>query len=640
MPVLLVAGIAYFLLAGLIILIWGRRLSRHGDWLAWSGVLVALGVFAALAGALAEEGYRAWHLGRGWVGSPGETGAIAVGVLEDPVGLAVALIALALTAVAFSSRQLILKEPRPERIYAALSFSTAGVALSWISLTPWLAFIGIGLTVLGGFFALGARWEENGEAALATRFVIQRSGGLILAVFGACGLALSRAGLSWGDPASWSTDAGLVPVDLIGGICLLAGLFVQLQPFPFLGWALTPSGVPTLLRALSTQIFPGLATFAVLIRSGAELERMGLLVPFGWVQLLSVAFAVGAGLFQSQWRMGFGAWLSSAFSITSACLVFSGPANAFSLLVGVALGGTAVAGCASSLGFGGSQSASNRSRALWARILGFAGMATATGLLLFAPAGGFIQWISGAWNDPLVAALFALAIFAHLCLGWKLAWQLSFVKNLVQVPWVSVLSPVLLVLFGLAVAWRGSLTGGAIPGDPDRVAPSAIELFFNGQSATGILEESAFLGASGTFWTSLVVALALGYWLARKARQRKEPQELKGVALFVAEGYRVDRGAERGLKLIARLGGQVVEAIDERVWREWLPRGADFAIRRIAALAMAIDTRLLSGLRLALRKCVDAPAAGLQLIQNGNIQWYIFFAIGSGVLMLLHFMRS
>ncbi|MCM2322535.1 MAG: hypothetical protein NDJ90_04665, partial [Oligoflexia bacterium] len=94
------------------------------------------------------------------------------------------------------------------------------------------------------------------------------------------------------------------------------------------------------------------------------------------------------------------------------------------------------------------------------------------------------------------------------------------------------------------------------------------------------------------------------------------------------------------LTALALLGEGVVGAIDVKAWREWLPRGIARAIERVAAAAAFVDSLLSARLRTGLAKAVELPARGLQLLQNGDVQWYLFFAIGSGVVMLVYYLRN
>ena len=41
-----------------------------------------------------------------------------------------------------------------------------------------------------------------------------------------------------------------------------------------------------------------------------------------------------------------------------------------------------------------------------------------------------------------------------------------------------------------------------------------------------------------------------------------------------------------------------------------------------------------------LRKWVEVPAKALQLIQNGDLQWYLVFGIGMMIALLVHFVRA
>jgi hypothetical protein len=41
----------------------------------------------------------------------------------------------------------------------------------------------------------------------------------------------------------------------------------------------------------------------------------------------------------------------------------------------------------------------------------------------------------------------------------------------------------------------------------------------------------------------------------------------------------------------------------------------------------------------ALRRGVEIPGKLLQLVQNGDVQWYLFFAMSCALAILIHFLR-
>jgi hypothetical protein len=54
---------------------------------------------------------------------------------------------------------------------------------------------------------------------------------------------------------------------------------------------------------------------------------------------------------------------------------------------------------------------------------------------------------------------------------------------------------------------------------------------------------------------------------------------------------------------------------------------------------VALDTELSERLVKFLRNGIDIPAKALQLLQNGDVQWYLLFALASGIAIFFHFLK-
>jgi formate hydrogenlyase subunit 3/multisubunit Na+/H+ antiporter MnhD subunit len=206
---------------------------------------------------------------RGWIGPRDLEGAITVGILEDPLGLAMIVLSSVLTLIFVSSRWL---APQGEvRHYAGAVLGLSGVSLAWLSSTPWLAFIGIGIITLAGFVGLGV--DENREAAeKISRFGRERAWGLIFAILGAAVLAGQRGALGFQLGFAFPAQRLDSFFDLAGGALLLTGLYLHLQPFPFLGWLVSDSNFS------GTRCFRfgnSLSTGASVRWSASDLWRMG-----------------------------------------------------------------------------------------------------------------------------------------------------------------------------------------------------------------------------------------------------------------------------------------------------------------------------------------------------------------------------
>jgi hypothetical protein len=636
---LLVVGLA--LMGGcLVTLAWGRRFPRQGDWLVGLGLLALL-VGALISGArLSERAFAAEAWARGWIWPHDAPGAITVGVLRDALGVAFSVLMGLVAASGLLGSGGIARDPRAGRYYAALGLGAGGVALAWFALTPWLALTGCAVAVFGGFLALGSRWDAPAEAANAIRFGYERSWGLLLSLLGLCILAGERAPLTLQQGAgAWSTPAN--PSVILGAGLLFFGALAQLQPFPLLGWVMRESETRCTARILVAQAFPAWAVFALLVRLEPRFREAGLFPDLGWLGLASSALAALAGLLSSSWRLSLGAWLSAGFSLAVAMLAFNGPSTAFCVALGIGLGASALAGFGTALEVGGPASSAGNQRASWAKVGCALAAAVGSGFSGFIAAGGLVRFLSLVWPQPALVGLSAVVFFVFAFLGWKVAWQAMALTDSTQAGWAEVMAPYALILFSLGVIWTGTLSGGLIPGDADRVFRSLLELFF-GTSGEAWGDDASIGPASGLYWAVQVLAAVTGL-LTVGRRPEFWPgvsRKLPRFSAFVAAGYGFDALFQKLLLGLWWTGGASVRFFDRNLWGSWFPTLLGKGMRRGAAAVALADLRLSRGLGEVIRSWVEAPAKGLQLIQNGDVQWYLFFAVGSGIAILAYFMKT
>jgi hypothetical protein len=640
-PALLLVVVLALCCGCLVVLSWGRKLPRQGDWLVGLGLLGLL-IGSVISGIrFSEHGFVPETWGRGWIWPHDEVGAITVGVLNDALGVAVAMLCALVAALGLIGSGGPGHAPRAGRSYAALGLGAGGVALAWYALTPWLALTGTAITLFGGFLALGRQWDTPGEAQIAMRFGYERSWGLLLSLFGLYVLAGEHAPLSLLRSAgAWSTPT--TPSVFLGAGLLFFGAFVQLQPFPILGWVMKPSETPSPARIMVSQVFSAWAVLALLVRLEPQFREEGLFPDLGWLGLASSALAALAGLLNTQWRLSLGAWLSSGFSLAVAALAFSGPSAAFSIAIGAGLGAAALAAFGAALESGGTVSHAGKQRAIWAKVGCGIAAAAGTGFAGFISAGGLVRAGSLVWSQPALVGAGAVVLFVLVFLGWNVARQaISAFKDSTQASWVAVLAPYGLIVLSLGVIWSGTLSGGLIPGDPDRVFHSLFSLFF-GPAGEAWGDEAAIAPASGLYW--MIQLLAAGAALMTAGRN---PDFWPGVArklprfsAFVESGYGVDALFERVLLGLTWTGNVSVRYFDRSRWGSWLSGLLGRGAHRGATFVAIADLKLSRGLGEAVRGWVEAPAKALQLIQNGDVQWYLIFAVGSGVAILAYFMKT
>lgn len=637
-PFILVVSIALLALSGVITLAWGRKLPRNGDWLVAVFLAVLAGALIFAGNGLVEEATKAHVWLRGWIWPKDLEGALPAGVLQDAQGLVLAGLGVIFAALMLAGGRVLPGQPRPERTNSAIAFAAAGCALSWLALTPWLALGGLSLVIFAGFLSLGSRWDSDEESELAIRFGRERAFGIILSVLGACALAGGHAPLIWSKTQHWISDAqGASIAENIGAVLLLAGLLVQLQPFPLLSWTVSPGRTSPWIRITMAQVFPAWATFGILLRLQMSLGHPVVFSVMGWVLLASTLLAVVSGILQSEWEAALGAWFSAGATLAAAILCLASPEAALALIVGLGLGVTAFTCCQSLLQ---SAEAPVDGEALaggtvvWAKTAGFFGIAAAIGVAGFVSAGGQVDWLMQSWRDPAQAAAAVSAVALFSILGWKLGWLMSRRKVASMPHWSSLVVPTVLILLSLGIAWTGEILGGALPGGADRVAPSLMELLFGARTA-GAEESPTVYGA---YIGIIILSLGAAYWAS--LRTLKPQAEGFGSKLhrLIVSGYGIDRLSRRAVDGMSWAINRADHFIEKRIWGEWIPKALSNTIRSTANGIIRVDTVVSLNGRKLVRQWIDSPAKFLQLIQNGDVQWYLLFGMGSGLVILAHYL--
>ena len=639
-PTLLLFCILALFFCGLVIFSWGKKLPGKGGWLVWAGFLAVLGGLGIDSGFFFKEGLKIRVWLTGWVWSREEMGAITVGVLQDSLGLMIAAFAILVGGTFLLNHEILSREPHPQKTYAAIAISTAGVALAWNSLTPWLVLAALVMTILGGFITLGSRWEVNLEANSASRFIWERSAGFLVAFFGGCILAAYTPAILLNKTDLWSVEPSHVNSVWLGASLLVGGLFIQLQPFPFFGWVVTYSETSPPIRILLNQVCIAWAAFPLLLRLYPQCVSLGLFPGFGWIALSSAILIIFSGLFQSQWRLGLGAWLSAGLSLVCSALAMNGPFSSMAILIGITLGALCLSCGAVALERKSLETVSCRQRAIWVKVALFLGMASGTGVIGFISATGGIRWINGAWSQPGALALILFSLFLFSLLGWKLAWNILKLGDYTDLSWVQIFSLYIWIFLGLAIFWTGSITGGVVLGPVDQIFGSLFSDFF-GVQTEAISNQTDFVSASGLYWGSLILAFATAFWTAGRKDDKWNAfaERFPRLGQFLCGGYGTDHVVSHFANGMIWLGRSADTLIDQKISTEWIPKGLYIGLKNVSSVVTAIDFRISFYLIFALKKLVEVPARFLQLVQTGDVRWYLFLALSSGFILLLHYLK-
>ncbi|HCM40691.1 MAG: hypothetical protein A2070_06095 [Bdellovibrionales bacterium GWC1_52_8] len=615
---------------GLSVLLFGKRVPQYCIWVIGLLLLLLLIIIGWSWFNLAQFGSEPETWIRGWILPHDEPNAITVGIVLDAKALIISTIATLVAAMVLLNRPVLNREDKTGKILAALALSTAGVVLAWVSITPWLAFCGILLTISGGFVAQGSYWYLKEGSESATRFAWEKFFGWGLSWLGACVLAGINTPLIWVGTPNASGD-------WIGSSLLVLGLFMQLQAFPFMGWLLRSCESPPLLRVLLNQILPAWAALAIAVRMEPQLRTLGVFPLIGWITLASALLTTTVGLFASAGRQSLGLWIAAGFSFGLSVIAIAGVQPGTAVFMAVGLGALAIAGATSAFDFRGNRNQSNLRKMTWSKAAVVAGVLLGTGFLGSLGAGGIIESVAHIWENS-VALVFIGAAYLFLVLhAWKICWIALKIKGPTDTNWYVILAPFLFVFLGLGVFWSGSITGGVIPGDSDRVMAGLFSAMAGngtqsfGPDATQVLVYGAlwFFGFILAFWMG---GREIDVWAnLRLAFPR--------FSKFLLSGYRLEWLGFHLLSGTQWLGRSTEQALHYVAIDGPFFKRAAALFRAGAKFFVSLDERGGEYVQVTLRKAVDLPARGLQYLQNGDVQWYLLMALLSTLAIVGYFLK-
>jgi hypothetical protein len=623
-----------------------RGRIKNLGWLTGAVLIVFVAVMATDLFLIARDysgQQKIWA--RGWIGPREQNGAITIGILEDTMGLTLAVLAAVLGGVLSFNRGLIRQETDSEKVHSGILMCVTGVAVSWLALTPWLSILGMVLVTLGGFVMLSAKKDPE----LMAQFARARSWGFVLCFLGAAVLAGDRPAILLVRSLSLAVSPLPSVYDSIGGALLLTGLYLYLQPFPFLAWLSKPAKISTATSVLLAQLLPAVASFGLVIRMEPLLRPIGVFTVFGYVSLVSAVLASVCGLLQNYWKTALPLWISAALSLAFSVFCFFGGATAVSLLLGILFCGSALSFLASAQELGLSLKQQS-----WLRALVFLALGPGIGFVGFVSAGGLVRAFFQSVQDPvrltlLVVTSLAVNLLLMKC-GFSILWWRS--QNNSQPAQdtrsrdtlVPLISAGVLIALSLGLIWSGTFTGSVIPHDPDRVFSSWLDLIF-GSSGSGTAPEWAddsISGiAEGAFAATLLLPILMSIWLFGRGQDRinHSLRKATGFRQVISSGFGADRVGNGLVYVIAQVAAFLDERLTSRVLVKWIPKYLGIMVHTISKMVGTADRKVHEGEGAILRQWVEVPAKALQLIQNGDVQWYLFFAIGSVVAILIHFIR-
>ncbi len=646
----LMLAIFFLVACGLVVFASGKKLPLRGLWLLWLALVLVVagsgmdsGLFFGLPSVT-----KAW-LGE-WILPHEELGAVSFGIIHDKMSEVMSVLVALITGL------LLLKHPKwaqaehAYKIYSGLAFSTAGVILAWNSLTLWIGFVGGILTLLGGAIALSCSAWPSEQKDLTLQFIWEKSAGFFFAFLGAAVLAGSRPGLFLTQASSLPISEGnssLQPhatVAWVGSSLLVLGLFSQAQSFPYLGWMNYQYSLYLPVRVLLSQIFPFWAAFALFLRFQPQLVTLGFLPPLSWFALGSSLLTLISGFCQHSWQQSFGALLSAGFALVFAILASGQPTSAgLSLFLGISLGGLTflLAGEAldGSLEVAEAETKSSHQRtSLFLKLACGLGVAAMTGFFGFVSAQGGLDWVGMKVHQPIQKVFVLLVFFLFVVLAWRIFFQIKRLRAQSPARLLTFVALFILLLLSSGLLWSGSLSGGVLLNHPDQLFSLGLHSLLAGRAEWNDFDD--YLSASGLYWGVMLLAFLTAGWTSSVAAEKwgRANSFFPKARQFLKSGYQIQELYAWAMKALIVMGLRLEFVVSTKIWDQGMSRGLWFCVSSVASSVQQIDQWVFECLELPLVKGVDLSSKLLQLIQTGDVRWYLLFGLGVGFGLLAHFL--
>jgi hypothetical protein len=475
----------------------------------------------------------------------------------------------------------------------------------------------------------------------------------MLAIVGACVLPT----IGFGNPKFGLLGTGAENAfsgaisESLGVILFISGVVVFMQPFPLLGRVSRvvrnqPLGSVYLAQAVSAW-----AALGVLIRNVEIIRSSGFEEGLGWCGLICGFLAAIPGLLQVNWMSASALWVSCVGMVSVAALGFSGVSTAFSIGLGVPLAGLAwsVLGHETQVEDGSGPSSrqtrgGNDQRASWIGSLAIGAAWAGSGALFFLGAGGWLVVLDGALEkSPLRFALLVGVATASFVLSARVAWLIGnslLARDPRPISWGRTMIPFMALVCGVGVVWSGSLTGFGSGEVNDRVVGSLLSLFPDGVSnRSGVGRGPILIGLQSAL---VLLSFLFVHWgkgrssVLWKTFSTRAPK----VVGFLASGYQIDALMAAVVRTLKRVGCGIQAWVDDRVFGRWVPVVLEGGVEFLGSRVGVLDGRMTEWLARLARRLSMGFSAGVQSLQTGDLQWYITFAIGSGIALLLHFFAN
>lgn len=562
----------------------------------------------------------------GWIWPREELGSIHVGYGIDlfTYGITVSLgLAVILRSVLY---------PLSRLIAPALLFGVTGTFLCWSAKTYGLAMIGLVLAILAGGMAMIGSYQDADDDHWIAQYLKRNVIGLLVAFIGSFGLLSLGCTLDFTDASmeAWSRQAGEISLQ-VSIAMVLVGLFLVVTPFTTQSSLAKKNRLHVVDFCLFLTIFPAISALAIFQKFYSHL-----LLTTGALQIQGVVSSVLLLLlliplfFKSKAIDVFKHYCTLFPLVSLIALSFSGVWPFYVLTLSFVVFSLVCAFLISSPKSG------------WATALFFFAVYGWMGGFGFAAASGYLQLFQHPEEFLPFLIPAALGILLMQVKAWKIFLDYQKASETGASPWWKLLSLQVLLFIPLGILYTGTYSGGALPSGMDLV-PGLNEIPWVKFYVEKIpkTDEQVFIISSSVHWAVFVLSLLIAVFTQGKSNEESEgiSARFPTIRKWVDSGLGFDRIHDYFVGQFESAGFHLKETISKNVWEKALPAvfGGFFSTMR--AFGSRIDRISAAFSSEKLKILIDAPSKLVQLSQNGDLQWYIFFGIVWTLVLLVHFIR-
>lgn len=592
--------------------------------LVFFGALI-VNQLAILNGGLHVESKHA-----GWISEHSAPGGVTLGFFSDELALIWGFGVVTITALFLVARQERFAIRRVGQEVFSVLWAVSGTILVSFSGTVWTALSSLVFLIVATTTVLSDGWSNRKDSRLLSRELFDRGVCLVISIVGASLMSNYGEQLRFGQiPTEVSISFG----SRAGMLLLTMGLIGQLKAFPFSGYLVCSAedekGSPHLLvRA----ILPSVSILIVLIRLAPFVSAYHCSAPASVIAASTALLTFISALSQKEFRPSLGLLIAGGFNIASAMVVggqvFAGLNMAFGFCLAT-LCFLFLSNCPGEF----EQSPIFKTFIIASGLL-------SSGMTLGLVGAGLGEWLSSYSPEHVWELAIRLTTYLLYAVAvWRVAFLLKPVRPDKKINWESQVIPGLLVVSSFAIWWLGAPVDPAVFGDSVRLFTSLFEraLAPTSRLPEPLVDRSVLEGAQTVI---SVLSGLLMFWLIRRRKASARTIEVlfpKTISFF-RDGYRIDSARLGVIKAFDQIGTKSTEWIDERFWLEIYPRFSMRLVRTLSRSVSRYELLIAEVLEAQVGRVVNVWSKFFQLVQSGDIQWYLFVGLMVAVAMLMRYL--